>query len=58
MNEHVFARKEGGEGNMSWIQATCSCGWVGIQHFSYNDTQYTDFRSDWDRHAKSIKEPS
>lgn len=40
--KHDLVREKGGLGEESWIQPTCSCGWVGRKEYAYNDWQMTN----------------
>lgn len=42
----------GGKGIESWVQPTCSCGWVGSKHYAHNDAQHTNATWQWKRHRE------
>lgn len=47
-HKHDYLR--GGEMEGSWIQPTCSCGWIGSKHYAYNDYQHSNAREQLNRH--------
>jgi len=50
---HELSQNTGGDGMMGWIQPTCSCGWVGIKEYAYNDYQHSNVREQESRHLRS-----
>ena len=51
-NIHKAERHYGGKNEMSWIQTECSCGWVGVKQYAYNDYQRTNLKSEWAQHLR------
>lgn len=44
-----------GSGNMSSLQAVCSCGWKSIKNYSYNDNQMRNLRREKENHYRDIQ---
>lgn len=50
--EHEISKDYGGRNEMSWIQAKCSCGWVGEKHYAWQDFQRTNLKREIANHKK------
>jgi hypothetical protein len=44
------ANNTGGKRESSFMQPTCSCGWVGDKHYAYEDYQRTEANKQFSRH--------
>ena len=59
-NSHTIGnRNERNEvdGNMSTLQATCTCGWAGNKVADYNDDQIRRVNQDAKRHLNEVGNP-
>ena len=52
---HKAERHYGGKNEMSWIQTECSCGWVGVKQYAYNDYQRTNLKDEWLKHLRQSR---
>lgn len=55
-NRHILKRNTGGKNELSFIQTTCSCGWVGNKVEAYNDYQHATVKDAEERHLKQSSE--
>lgn len=53
---HKLQRRFSGEGPMSGITPTCSCGWVGTTHHAYEDYQLTLIKRNEARHLRDVQD--
>jgi hypothetical protein len=50
--QHAMSFTQEGEGNMSAIIPTCTCGWIGSPEYRYNDDQYASAQRQWELHNR------
>lgn len=53
MPEHKLDREYAGRMEGASITPFCSCGWVGIAEFAYNDYQHSRVQDQENRHVQN-----
>lgn len=53
---HEIKRLYGGTNENSFIQPTCSCGWVGEKQYAWQDFQLTIVKEHEARHLAEVRD--